>query len=92
MGDEKQLELEDDGLDTLDDFDDDVDLDTSLDEPEILAKNDKTAELRRLEARRKIERRNELRALNSALDEWDDELDEWDNLVNEDDLVDEGDL
>ena len=86
MGDKDQLELEDDGLDTLDDFDDGLDLDTSSDEPEMLAKKDESAEQRRLEARRKIERRNELRALNAALDEWDDELDEWDNLVDEDDL------
>jgi hypothetical protein len=86
MGDNNQLELDDDGLDPFDDFDDEVDLETSSDEPDMLPQKDKSADQRRLAARRKIERRNELRALNAALDEWDDELDEWDNLVNEDDL------
>lgn len=86
MGDKNQMELDGDDLDTLDVYEDDLDLDTSSDEPEILAGKDKSAEQRRLAARRKIERRNELRALNSALDEWDDELDEWDQLVDEDDL------
>ena len=86
MGDKNQLEFEGDDLDTLDDFDDDLDFDASSDEPEVLARKDESVEQRRLAARRKIERRNELRALNSALDEWDDELDEWDILVDEDDL------
>ncbi|MGB7453167.1 MAG: hypothetical protein WBM36_13660 [Lysobacterales bacterium] len=86
MGDKNQLEFEGDDLDTLDDFDDDLDFDASSDEPEVLTRKDKSVEQRRLAARRKIERRNELRALNSALDEWDDELDEWDILVDEDDL------
>ena len=86
MGDKDQLAFEDDDLDTLDEFDDDLDIDASADEPEVLAGKDLSTEQRRLAARRAIERRNELRALNSALDEWDDELDEWDQLVDEDDL------
>ncbi len=74
-----QLQFEDDDLDTLDDFDDDLDFDDASEDPVLLVRKDVSAEQRRLAARREIERRNELKALNS-------ELDEWDELFNEDDL------
>ena len=80
MGDKNQLQFEDDDLDTLDDFEDDPDdLDDSTEESVMVTKTDASADQRRLAARREIERRNELKALNS-------ELDEWDELFNEDDL------
>jgi len=63
-------------LDTIDDFEDDLDFDESSEDPVVLLKKDTSAEQRRLAARREIERRNELKALNSALDEWDDLFDE----------------
>ncbi|HEY5775978.1 MAG TPA: hypothetical protein VIS57_07835 [Xanthomonadales bacterium] len=76
MGEKSQLQFEDDDLDTIDDFEDDLDFDESSEEPVVLHKKDTSAEQRRLAARREIERRNELKALNSALDEWDDLFDE----------------
>ena len=76
MGEKSQLKFEDDDLDTIDDFEDDLDFDESSDDPVILVKKDSSAEQRRLAARREIERRNELKALNSSLDEWDDLFDE----------------
>lgn len=74
-----QLQFEDDDLDTLDEFEEDPDFDESSEGPVLSVKKDVSAEQRRLAARREIERRNELKALNS-------ELDEWDVLFNEDDL------
>ena len=80
MGNKDQEQFEDDDLDTLDDFDgDDEGFDASPEDLEMLAKKDESAEQRRLAARREIERRNDLKALNS-------ELDEWDELFDEDDL------
>ena len=76
MGEKSQLKFEEDELDTIDDFEDELDFDESSDDPVILVKKDSSAEQRRLAARREIERRNELKALNSALDEWDDLFDE----------------
>jgi hypothetical protein len=76
MGEKSQLQFEDDDLDTIDDFEDDLDFDESSEDPVVLLKKDASAEQRRLAARREIERRNELKALNSALDEWDDLFDE----------------
>jgi hypothetical protein len=76
MGEKSQLQFEDDDLDTIDDFEDDLDFDESSEDPVVLLKKDTSAEQRRLAARREIERRNELKALNSALDEWDDLFDE----------------
>jgi len=77
MGDKNQLQFEDDDLDTLDDFEDDLDtLDDPTEDSVSTPKNDASAEQRRLAARREIERRNELKALNSALDEWDELFDE----------------
>ena len=77
MGDKNQLQFEDDDLDTLDDFEDDPDeLDDSTEESVMVTKTDASADQRRLAARREIERRNELKALNSELDEWDELFDE----------------
>jgi hypothetical protein len=76
MGEKSQLQFEDDDLDNMDDFEDDLDFDESSEEPVVLLKKDTSAEQRRLAARREIERRNELKALNSELDEWDDLFDE----------------
>lgn len=87
MGDNSEVEFEDNDLDTLDDFDDDdVEIDDSSDNPKTLAKEVEAAEQRRIAARREIERRAEEKALNSKLDEWEGELDEWDELLDEDDL------
>ena len=76
MGEKNQLQFEDDDLDTMDDFEDDLDFDESSEDPVLSVKKDSSAEQRRLAARREIERRNELKALNSSLDEWDDLFDE----------------
>jgi hypothetical protein len=76
MGEKSQLKFEDDELDTIDDFEEDLDFDESSEDPVIQVKKDSSAEQRRLAARREIERRNELKALNSSLDEWDDLFDE----------------
>jgi hypothetical protein len=76
MGEKNQLQFEDDDLDTMDDFEDDLDFDESSEDPVLSVKKDTSAEQRRLAARREIERRNELKALNSSLDEWDDLFDE----------------
>ncbi|MGA9575430.1 MAG: hypothetical protein WBS20_15930 [Lysobacterales bacterium] len=76
MGEKSQLQFEDDDLDTIDDFEDDLDFDESSEDPVLSVKKDTSAEQRRLAARREIERRNELKALNSSLDEWDDLFDE----------------
>ena len=78
MGDKSQDQFEDDDLDTLDEFDDDADLDATLEDPVALAKSDALKEQKRLAARREIERRAELKALNSEFEDWDDPLDEAD--------------
>ena len=76
MGEKDQEQLEDDDLSSLDDFDDDGDFDDpSIDivkEPE----NNEAEEERRRKARRAIEKKNELKALRSELDEWDEPFDE----------------
>lgn len=76
MGEKDQEQLEDDDLSSLDDFDDDGDFDDpSIDivkEPE----NKEAEEERRRKARRAIEKKNELKALRSELDEWDEPFDE----------------
>jgi len=76
MSEKDQEDYEDDDLD---DFDDDGDFDEPDEDPDLSARRDEAAELRRIAARREIERRNELKALNA-------ELDEWDELFDEDDL------
>ena len=83
MGDEAQSQFDDEELDTLedfDDFDDDVSPDDDEEDPVAAAKKltakNQADEEKRIKARREIERRNELKALRSELDEWDDLLDE----------------
>ena len=76
MGNKDQAQFEDEDLDTIDDLEGDADFDASTEDLEALAKRDESAEQRRIAARREIERRNELKALNSELDEWDDLFDE----------------
>lgn len=86
MGDEAQSQFDDEELDTLeefDDFDDDLIPDEEEEDPVAVAKKlaakNQADEEKRIKARREIERRNELKALRSELDEWDD-------LIDEDDL------
>ena len=80
MGDKDQLLFEDEELETTDDFDDDLDPDESEEDPVELARSRARKKLadeeKRIKARREIERRNELKALKSELDEWDDLLDD----------------
>ena len=83
MGDKEQSQFEDEELDTseeFDDFADDLDPDEVEDDPVAIAKKlaakNLADEEKRIKARREIERRNELKALRSELDEWDDLLDE----------------
>lgn len=76
MGEKNQVQFEDDELDTLEDFDDEAGLDASpADKLESVAKQESYSQ-ERINARHEIERRNELKALKSELDEWDDLLDE----------------
>ena len=79
----EQSQFEDEELDTLeefDDFDDDLSPDEVEEDPVAVAKKlaakNQADEEKRIKARREIERRNELKALRSELDEWDDLLDE----------------
>ena len=72
MGDEDQVSFEDDDLDSLDDFDDDVDVDDPDDDSSESEERVDPKIQARINARHEIERRNELKALRLALDEWDD--------------------
>ncbi len=83
MGDTEQSQFEDkelDNLEELDDFDDELDPDEVEEDPVAIAKalaaKKKSDEEKHIKARREIERRNELKALRSELDEWDDLLDD----------------
>ena len=79
MGKEDQGQFEDDDVSSFDEFDDDIELDGTSDDSEdsmsMAEKIDAEAQAR-IKARHEIERRNELKALKSELDEWDDLLDE----------------
>ena len=79
MGDIKQSQFEDEELDNLEELDD-LDSNEVEEDPvaiaRALAAKNKADEEKRIKARREIERRNELKALRSELDEWDDLLDE----------------
>ena len=76
MGEQDQVPFEEDDLDTLDDFDDETELDEpSNDSFESAERVDPQVQAR-INARHEIERRNELKALKSELDEWDDFDDE----------------
>ena len=79
MGDKSQTQFEDDDLGSTDDFDDDGDFAESPVEVEEPPANQESEDERRRRARREIEKRNELKALRSELDDWDD-------LPDEDDL------
>jgi len=76
MGTKDQVPFEDDDMDSLDVFDDDIDLSELSDDP--VGSSDKVdpSIQARVNARHEIERRNELKALRSELDEWDELLDE----------------
>ena len=76
MTEENQSDFEDDELDTIDDFDDDQDFDDSSEDPVEVPPTKAEEEERRIKARREIERRNEVKALESELDEWDSMLEE----------------
>lgn len=76
MGNKDQVQFEDDDVDTLDSLDDDIDLDDPVDDTLSAAEKIDAAEQARVDARHEIERRNELKALKSELDEWDDLFDE----------------
>ena len=83
MGDIEQSQFEDEELDIsdeFDDFDDDQGSDEVEEDPVATAKavaaKNQADEEKRIKARREIERRNELKALRSELDEWDDVLDD----------------
>ena len=78
MGEKDQVQIEDDGLDSLDDFDDETDMDNLSGDPVESAQKETPYDQQRINARHEIERRNELKALKSELDEWDDLLDEID--------------
>jgi hypothetical protein len=76
MAEENQSDFEDDELETIDDFDDEQDSDDSSDDPVEVPYTKAEEEARRIKARREIERRNEAKALESELNEWDDLLDD----------------
>lgn len=76
MAEENQTGFEGDELDTIDDFDDDQDFDDSSEDPVEVPCTKAEEEERRIKARREIEKRNEVKALESELDEWDSMLDE----------------
>lgn len=76
MAKEDQVQFEEDDLDSLDDLDDDIGSDEASDDSlEPVTKIDPDTQAR-INARHEIERRNELKALRSELDEWDDLDDE----------------
>jgi len=79
MAKKEQLDFDEEEPDTIDDFDGDEDDDDSVDPVEFaksMAAKNVADEERRIRARREIERRNEIKALKSELDEWDDLFDE----------------
>jgi hypothetical protein len=76
MAEENQPDFEGDELETTDDFDDEQDSDDSSDDPVEVPYTKAEEEARRIKARREIERRNEVKALESELNEWDDLLDD----------------
>lgn len=77
MDESDQVQYEEDDLDSLDDLNDDIALDESSDDSLVSVEKIDPETQARINARHEIERRNELKALKSELDEWDD-LDEED--------------
>lgn len=82
MGEKSKVQIEDDGLDSVDDFDDEMSLDSLSDDPVESVEKETPYDQNRVNARHEIERRNELKALKSELDEWDDLLDDDDFLTS----------
>ena len=82
MGEKSKVQIEDDGLDSVDDFDDEMSLDSLSDDPVESVEKETPYDQNRVNARHEIERRNELKALKSELDEWDDLLDDDDFLAS----------
>ncbi len=76
MADENKTDFEGDELDTIDDIDDGQDFDDSSEDPVEVPITKAEEEERRIKARREIEKRNERKALESELNEWDDLLDD----------------
>jgi len=76
VGEKDQVQFESEELDTLGDFDDEVKPNAVSADPVESAEKEKPYAQERINARHEIERRNELKALKSELDEWDDLLDE----------------
>ena len=76
MGKKDQLQIKDDGLDSLDDLDDEMSLDSLSGDPVESVEKEIPYDQNRINARHEIERRNELKALKSELDEWDALFDE----------------
>jgi hypothetical protein len=76
MGNKDDIQFEDEELNTLDDIDGDENFDDPSEDPVNVNDENASEEERRIKARREIERRNELKALKSELDEWDDLLDD----------------
>ncbi len=82
MGEKSKVQIEDDELDSVDDFDDEMSLDSLSDDPVESVEKETPYDQNRVNARHEIERRNELKALKSELDEWDDLLDDDDFLTS----------
>lgn len=82
MGEKSKVQIEDDELDSVDDFDDEMSLDSLSDDPVESVEKETPYDQNRVNARHEIERRNELKALKSELDEWDDLLDDDDFLAS----------
>jgi hypothetical protein len=76
VGKKDQLQIKDDGLDSLDDLDDEMSLDSLSGDPVESVEKEIPYDQNRINARHEIERRNELKALKSELDEWDALFDE----------------
>jgi hypothetical protein len=82
VGEKSKVQIEDDELDSVDDFDDEMSLDSLSDDPVESVEKETPYDQNRVNARHEIERRNELKALKSELDEWDDLLDDDDFLAS----------
>jgi hypothetical protein len=82
VGEKSKVQIEDDELDSVDDFDDEMSLDSLSDDPVESVEKETPYDQNRVNARHEIERRNELKALKSELDEWDDLLDDDDFLTS----------
>ena len=82
MGKKDKAQIEDNELGSLDDFGDEMSLDSLSDDPLESVEKETPYDQNRVNARHEIERRNELKALKSEIDEWDDLLDDDDFLTS----------